>query len=102
MGKRSRRSPDYEWFGLAWVGRAADREIRAFLLDRLRENPVTRWQDVRVGVERSEVTLSGAVSSPFARRAAEDDAWATPGVTEVHNHLRVAILAVRWEGPGAA
>jgi len=102
MTQRSPRDPDYEWFGLAWAGRAADREIRAFLLDRLRDNRVTRWEDVRVAVERGEVTLTGRVSSTFARRAAEDDSWATPGATEVHNHLRVAILAVSRDGPRAA
>ena len=95
--------PDYRWFGLSWAGRAEDREIRMFLLDRLRDNPVTRREEIRVGVERGVVTLTGVVASPLARRSADDDAWLTPGVVDVHIHLRVVMIRpVSGEGPRAA
>jgi BON domain-containing protein len=100
--RKAPAGPDYEWFGSSWTTRPADREIRGLLVDRLRENPLTRREEFRVAVERGEVTLSGAVSSPTARRAADDDSWATPGVVDVHNHLGVAIRPVRGEGPRAA
>jgi osmotically-inducible protein OsmY len=94
--------PEYERFGLEWAARPSDREVRAFLLDRLRENPVTRREEIRVRVERGVVTLSGAVSSPVARRGADDDAWATPGVADVQNHLRLVLHPVSGQGPRAA
>jgi osmotically-inducible protein OsmY len=101
--RREIEDPEYRWFGLSWAGRAGDREIRIFLLDRLRENPFTRREEIRVSVERGEVTMTGQVSSPLARRAADDDAWATPGVTEVHNHIRVVMIRpAGGEGPQAA
>ena len=102
MKARAPGSPEYEWFGLGWAGRPDDREIRAFLLDRLRENPFTKREEIRVAVERGVITLSGDVSSPLARRGADDDAWATPGVVHVHNHLRVSIHPVSGRGPRAA
>ena len=43
---------EYERFGLEWAAKPDDRVIRAFLLDRLRENPLTRFEEIRVRVER--------------------------------------------------
>jgi hypothetical protein len=102
MRRRAPGSPEYEWFGLGWAAKPADREVQEFLLDRLRENPSTRLEEIRVRVERAVVTLSGEVSSPLARRGAEDDAWATPGVIDVENHLRVVLHPVSGQGPRAA
>jgi osmotically-inducible protein OsmY len=93
---------DYLRFGLDWAGRPEDREIRHFLLERLRESSLTRREEIRVAVERGVVTLTGQVASPLARRGADDDAWATPGVTDVHNHIRVVIRPVSGDGPRAA
>ena len=45
--------------------------------------------DVEVGVDDGTVTLSGSVSSHFARQAAVDDAWHVPGVVEVIDMLGV-------------
>jgi osmotically-inducible protein OsmY len=102
MKGKARGSPRYEWFGLGWGRRPNDRELRAFLLDRLRENPLTRQEEIRVRVERGVVTLEGDVSSALARHAADDDAWATPGVVDVENHLRLVIHPVSGGGPRAA
>jgi osmotically-inducible protein OsmY len=102
MNEQVPGGPEYQWFGLGWAAKPDDREIRAFLLDRLRENPFTRREEIRVSVERGVVTLLGDVSSPLARRGADDDAWATPGVADVQNHLRVVIHPVSGQGPRAA
>jgi len=87
------------WFGLEWGRRPDDDDLRGFLIDRLRENPFTRREAIRVSVERGEVTLSGDVSSSVVRHGADDDAWATPGVVDVHNHLRVSIRRVADDFP---
>jgi hypothetical protein len=102
MKRQAPGTPDYEWFGLGWAAKPDDREIRSFLLDRLRENPFTRFEEIRVRVERGVVTLSGEVSWPLAMRGADDDAWATPGVVDVQNHLRVVLHPVSGRGPRAA
>jgi osmotically-inducible protein OsmY len=103
MGKlRSSRFDEYSWLGASWTGTPSDGEIRALLVDRLREDPFTRKEDIRVEVVDAVVTLSGEVSSSVARRAADDDAWATPGVADVNNHLGVRLRPAGHEGPRAA
>ena len=102
MKGKARGTPRYDWLGLGWARRRDDREMRAFLLDLLRENPLTRREEIRVRVERGVVTLVGDVSSGVARHAADDDAWATPGVVDVRNHLRLVIHPVSGDGPRAA
>jgi osmotically-inducible protein OsmY len=44
------------------------------VVDRLRENPYTRDDDLKVDVEQGVVILQGKVSSPRSKRAAGDDA----------------------------
>lgn len=73
------------------------------LLEQLRDDPFTRTQSIKVGVAEGVVTLEGVVTSSVARRAADDDAWATPGVRDVNNHIRVVTLrAASPDGPRAA
>ncbi len=67
-----------------------DHEIKATVVDRLRENPHTKDDDIHVDVERGVVILTGEVSSPKAKRAAGDDAWDTRGVCDVSNQLTIA------------
>src|ERR671922_226747 len=98
MKGKARGNARYEWFGLGWA-KPDDREMRAFVLDRLRENPLTRREEIRVRVERGVVTLEGDVSSTVARQGADEDAWVTPGVVDVRNHLRLAIHPVSGDGP---
>jgi osmotically-inducible protein OsmY len=103
MDMNRREIEDYVWFGGSMSSRTSDGEIRAFLLDQLREDPFTRHQSIHVLVDSGIVTLSGDVSSSVARRAADDDAWATPGVRDVNNHLRVVPVRVASpDGPRAA
>jgi osmotically-inducible protein OsmY len=51
--------------------------------------PYTRDDDLKVDVEQGVVILQGKVSSPRSKRAAGDDAWDTPGVSDVSNQLVV-------------
>jgi|GraSoiStandDraft_16_1057320.scaffolds.fasta_scaffold2928234_1 osmotically-inducible protein OsmY len=102
MGKLSSGFDEYSWLAASWTGQPSDHEIRALLVDRLREDPFTRKEDIRVEVLDAVVTLSGEVSSAIARRAADDDAWATPGVADVNNHLRTRLRPAGHDGPRAA
>ena len=47
MKGKARGTPRYDWLGLGWARRQDDREIRTFLLDLLRENPLARWEEIR-------------------------------------------------------
>jgi osmotically-inducible protein OsmY len=68
-------------------GEVTDREIKSIVVDRLRENPHTKDDDIRVDVKQNVVILTGNVSSPLAKRAAGDDAWDIRGVKDVSNQL---------------
>jgi osmotically-inducible protein OsmY len=59
------------------------------VVDRLRENPLTNDDTVKVDVKQSVVILGGEVSSTLCKRAAGGDAWDTPGVLDESNQLVV-------------
>jgi osmotically-inducible protein OsmY len=99
LGERDRS--DYAWFGQWAALRPTDVEIRGILVDQLREDPFTRRESIHVTVAEGVVTMTGSVTSSMARRAADDDAWSTPGVRDVENHLRVT-LRRSHDGPRAA
>jgi osmotically-inducible protein OsmY len=67
-----------------------DGEIKSTVVHRLRENPFTMDEHLRVDVKHSVVLLRGGVSSTAAKLAATEDAWCTPGVADVSNQLVVA------------
>ena len=67
-----------------------DVDIKAAVIGRLRENPQTKDDHIRVDVSRRVVVLGGRTSSALAKRAAGEDAWDTPGVADVSNQLAVA------------
>jgi osmotically-inducible protein OsmY len=78
----------YGWWGeLPPAGPPSDGEIKSTLVERLKENPHTKDDDIRVDVKQRVVILGGEVSSWLAKRAAGDDAWDTPGVVDVSNQL---------------
>jgi BON domain len=56
-------------------------------------------QDVEVEVNGGIVTLSGRVSTRFEKRVLEDIADSVFGVTEVHNHLRLARISSEARTP---
>ncbi|MFL5797134.1 MAG: BON domain-containing protein [Actinomycetota bacterium] len=99
LGDRERS--DYASFGRWAALKPSDGEIRGILVDQLREDPFTRRESIHVTVSEGVVTLTGSVTSSTARRAADDDAWSTPGVRDVENHLRVT-LRRSHDGPRAA
>jgi len=48
---------------------------------------------ISVSVDHGKVTLTGGVDRPDERRAAEEDAWFTAGVSSVTNNLTISPLA---------
>ena len=79
----------YRWYDKPLFDQPTDGEIKSALVDRLRENPCTKDDELTVDVKKSVVILTGAVSSGLAKRAAGDDAWDTAGVRDVSNLLEV-------------
>ncbi len=77
----------YGWYGQPWPAEPTDGDIKAIIVDRLRENPHTKESDIKVDVKQGVVILGGEVPSWVAKRAAGDDAWDTPGVIDVSNQL---------------
>lgn len=78
----------YPWYN-APPPSPTDGDIKAMVVDQLRENPLTKPYDLKVDVKQSVVVLGGDVGSTLAKRAAGDDAWDTAGVVDVSNQLRV-------------
>lgn len=69
----------YGWYEGSWEGpdKPTDADIKAIVVDRLRDNLYTKAYDIRVDVKRNVVILTGEVGSPRAKRAAGDDSWDT-------------------------
>jgi hypothetical protein len=66
-----------------------DEEIHSDVVTRLQLDPWVNDQAVRVDVNLGVVTLTGEVDVMNEKRAAGDDAWDTPGVSDVSNELLV-------------
>jgi osmotically-inducible protein OsmY len=67
----------------------SDAELRHQIQARILADPWVHGDRVQVVVNQGVVTLTGTIDSLEAKRAADDDAWDTPGVREVHNDLVV-------------
>ena len=67
-----------------------DSAIKAEIVERLRQNPLTADCTLRVDVKQAVVILQGEVASRIAKRSAGDDCWDTLGVADVSNQLTVA------------
>jgi hyperosmotically inducible protein len=67
-----------------------DYELDAAVAAALSRDPVTAVEGIAPRTERGVVRLSGHVASTAARRAAEADALAVPGLLDVANDLAVA------------
>ncbi|MBM7786523.1 BON domain-containing protein [Tenggerimyces flavus] len=81
----------YPWWGDGFPGgdrEPSDGEIKSTVVERLKQNPHTKDDTIKVDVKQRVVVLGGDVSSWLAKRAAGDDAWDTPGVVDVSNQLR--------------
>jgi len=66
-----------------------DREVKATIVSRLRENPYTQDSRIKVDVHDGVVQLDGEIDSPVAKAVATDDVVAVPGVVDVANELVV-------------
>jgi CBS domain-containing protein len=67
-----------------------DSAIKADIVERLRQNPLTVKCTLRVDVKQAVVILQGDVTTRIAKRSAGDDCWDTLGVADVSNQLSVA------------
>jgi len=67
----------------------ADDEIATDIVNTLRYDKRVDLSGIAVQVGGGVVTLAGAVGTPLERRAAEEDAWYTPGVVAVVDQLDV-------------
>jgi osmotically-inducible protein OsmY len=65
-------------------------DLKQKIEQELIRNAETDAKRITVEVEGSKVILRGAVRSYAEKKAAEDAAWATPGVTSVENHIIVS------------
>lgn len=72
------------------VGELPDRDIKATIVSRLRENPYTQGSRIKVSVHNGAVRLEGSVPSQLVRSAAVHDLDAVPGITELDLDLRIA------------
>lgn len=79
----------YGWYGAPLDVMPTDVEIKAMVVDRLRENKHTEPYDLKVDVKQQVVILGGQVGSTLAKRVAGDDAWDTRGVADVSNQIVV-------------
>jgi len=67
-----------------------DGAIKAEIVERLRQNPLTAHHTIRVDVKQAVVIVQGDVDDRVAKRSAGDDCWDTLGVADVSNQLSVA------------
>lgn len=65
-------------------------QIREEITKQLEWDSRINSKDISVKVENNIVTLDGSVFSYMQKIAAETDAFSIPGVSEVHNHLKIA------------
>jgi BON domain len=78
----------YRWLDEQPPAPPTDGEIKSTVVQRLKDNPHTKDEEIKVDVKQSVVILGGDVSTWLAKRAAGDDAWDTPGVVDVSNQLQ--------------
>lgn len=71
--------------------RSSDHDIKSAVIHRLHGNPHTADESFRVEVHNGVVTLAGEVATALPKRAAGDEAWDTPGVVDVNNHILVEL-----------
>jgi osmotically-inducible protein OsmY len=67
-----------------------DRDIKATIVSRLRENPYTQGTRIKVSVHHGVVRLEGSLPSQLARTAAMHDLEAVPGITDLDLDLKIA------------
>jgi osmotically-inducible protein OsmY len=72
------------------INHVPDREVKATIVSRLRENPYTQDARIKVSVHDGVVRLEGKVRDFGARTAAVQDVETIPGVATVDVDLTIA------------
>ena len=80
----------------------SDERIYEDVCERMTQHGDLDASDIEVKTENGEVTLEGTVPERRMKRLAEDLADQTPGVRDVHNHLRVQKPQEMKAGQGEA
>jgi hypothetical protein len=76
-----------------------DEDIENMVLNNIDNDPLVPFDaDITATSDAGEVRLTGTVPSKRAKHAAGDDAFWVPGVTDVHNELKIQ---ARPRGGGA-
>jgi osmotically-inducible protein OsmY len=70
--------------------RPSDERLREIICERLTDDPFIDASDVAVSVDNGAVTVQGTVQVRRQKYAIEDLIADVPGVTELHNDIRVA------------
>ena len=65
-------------------------DVKQKITQALHRNANVEATHVKVDVSGGKVTLSGDVKAWYERKLIEDAAWSAPGVTAVHDNLRVS------------
>jgi len=79
--------------------RRTDTSIKAGVVDRLRINPYTKDDRLKVEVKRGVVIVHGQVRSRLAKQSVGDECWDIAGVTDVSNQVEVADEPGSESGP---
>ena len=79
--------------------RRTDTSIKAGVVDRLRINPYTKDDHLKVEVKRGVVIVNGEVRSRLAKQSVGDECWDIAGVTDVSNQVEVADEPGSESGP---
>jgi len=66
-----------------------DGQMKQLLVERLHRDNRTEAEEITVDVAQGVAVLGGSVSDARVKDAASREAWATPGVVDVKNELRV-------------
>jgi osmotically-inducible protein OsmY len=72
--------------------RVSPSDLKEQIERELVRNAETDAEHIQVEVEGSKVILRGTVRSHAEKKAAEEAAWAAPGVSEVENRIVVSLL----------
>ena len=83
-------------------GLPTDAEIEEMIYDAIDADPMVPFDaNIDVTVEAGTVYLRGEVTSKRIKHAAGDDAWWIPGVSDVHNEIKVTPRRQAREPVGA-
>ena len=72
--------------------RVSPTDLKQKIEQALVRNAETDAKHITVDVQGSKVILRGTVRSYAEKKAAEDAAWAAPGVSEVDNHIVISLV----------